>query len=246
MNDRAERLSGVVRDQTLPNCRPRDAASLVIVKQDVGDLKILMGRRHKGHIFIPDKYVFPGGKVERGDRLLSQNTRLHPQIENKLLNDMKGTSSLRRVSSLGLAAIRETFEETGITIGCPFDNLEDAPKTQDPGWRRFYSQCVKPDLSKLGLIARAITPPRRPRRYDTRFFCIHADEICTQDAPTDEELAAVKWFTLREAYQLDIPMITRIILEELADRLNEQTLFDPATPIPYYRARHGRFIRSLL
>ena len=43
--------------------RPKDAATLVIVRRDAGDPQVLMGKRASGHKFMPNKFVFPGGKT---------------------------------------------------------------------------------------------------------------------------------------------------------------------------------------
>ena len=44
--------------------RPRDAATLILVR---GGREVMMGQRSKGHVFMPDKWVFPGGRVDPGD-----------------------------------------------------------------------------------------------------------------------------------------------------------------------------------
>ena len=79
-----------------------------------------------------------------------------------------------------------------------------------------------PDLEALQVIARAITPPRRPKRFDTRFFAIDrtaiADEVGGWSVPI-AELIELAWVTIAEAKRLDLPPITLTILEDLEDRI---------------------------
>jgi 8-oxo-dGTP pyrophosphatase MutT (NUDIX family) len=63
----AERLTAAERERRWPNVRPKDAATLIIIDRTGRDPKVLMGRRHHGHRFMPGKFVFPGGRIEAGD-----------------------------------------------------------------------------------------------------------------------------------------------------------------------------------
>ncbi|HUF44051.1 MAG TPA: NUDIX hydrolase, partial [Aestuariivirgaceae bacterium] len=47
-----------------PAIRPRDAATLIILRRDGAKTRVLMGKRHSDHAFMPGKYVFPGGRVD--------------------------------------------------------------------------------------------------------------------------------------------------------------------------------------
>src|SRR5690606_40413338 len=77
-----------------------------------------------------------------------------------------------------------------------------------------------PELDKLSFIARAITPPYRPRRFDARFFMADADEVLAHHDPIEgEELLHVRWFSLEEAKALDLPSITRFV-DRKSTRLN--------------------------
>ena len=97
--------------------RPRDAATLILVdRREHRPALVLMGKRHAGHRFMPGKFVFPGGRVEPEDRRMAAAGALDPAVEEKL------NARVRRPSpgfarALALAAIRETFEETGLAIG---------------------------------------------------------------------------------------------------------------------------------
>src|SRR5690606_481668 len=149
-----------------------------------------------------------------------------------------------RARALAMAAIRETFEEAGVIIGAP---AEPPPKPVDiPGWGDFFACGYRPKLSSLALFARAITPPGRPRRYDTRFFCVSADEISHEVDISDGELSGLHWLTIEEARSLDLPAITRVILEDLTDFLKDGRTGSTEVPIPYYYHKNGTFRRELL
>jgi 8-oxo-dGTP pyrophosphatase MutT (NUDIX family) len=233
--------SGVeVKAQAL---RPRDAASLIIVDRSSGEPRVLMGQRRLDQVFIPGKYVFPGGGVDKSDRLIASADELRPLEVAKLLLDMKGTPSRARARALALAAIRETFEEAGLLIGAP---AMRPPETAEQAWRAFFAQGFWPKLSALTFVARAITPPGRPRRYDTRFFYVEADAIAHQVDTRDGELCGLHWITIAEARGLDLPAITRVILDDLADHLKSGGQLAAATPVPYYYHKNGSFRRDLL
>jgi hypothetical protein len=114
-----------------------------------------------------------------------------------------------------------------------------------PSWNGFFDCGFRPKLSSLSLFARAITPPGRPRRYDTRFFCVAAEEIGHTVDTRDGELSGLHWLTVDEARSLDLPSITRVILEDLLDHLKTDGAITDA-PVPYYHHKNGTFRRELL
>ena len=69
--DRAERLTRTMRDQSFPNVKPRDSATLILIDRAEAVPKVLLGRRHQRHRFLPGKFVFPGGRIEPADRLMA-------------------------------------------------------------------------------------------------------------------------------------------------------------------------------
>ena len=75
--------------------RPRDAATLVIVDRAGGDPKVLMGKRRADLAFMAGKYVFPGGRVDRADKLVAVASALRPQESAKLQVAMRGSPSDR-------------------------------------------------------------------------------------------------------------------------------------------------------
>ena len=74
--------------------------------------------------------------------------------------------SVAKAAGFALAAVRETYEETGLMLGAQA-KADAAPAG---AWQAFATADVLPDLSAIHFIARAITPPKRPRRFDSRFF----------------------------------------------------------------------------
>jgi 8-oxo-dGTP pyrophosphatase MutT (NUDIX family) len=198
--------------------RPKDAATLILVRHTSSGPTILMGRRAGGHSFMPDKYVFPGGKVDRCDRHVPAVSELTPVNHDALLAHNKA----RHPRAFALAAIRETWEETGLIVG---RSGASKPSTQDPGWTSYAATGASPCLENLHFFARAITPPMRHKRFDARFFLADADHALLDDRPPQDgaEMLDLRWFSYDDALNLDLPNVTRFILAEVAARLKDPT-----------------------
>ena len=223
--------------------RPRDAATLVIVDANHNEPRILFGKRRMDLKFMPGKYVFPGGRVDRGDRLAHAANDLNATDLSKLLTEMRGRTSESRARALAIAAVRETFEEAGLLIG---KRTTELPATRSEVWQQFLSHGVVPALSDLTFFARAITPPGRPRRFDTRFFCVDASAIAHTVTNRDGEFLELKWWTLEQSRDFDLPPITRVVLEDLSDRIVGGRLERGERPVPFYHHRNGTFRRDVL
>ncbi len=223
--------------------RPRDAATLIIVDSSSGEPRVLLGRRRMDMVFMPGRYVFPGGRVDTADKQVAVDEDL-PGIDlRKLMVGMKGAASVARARSLALAAVRETFEEAGLLIGSPL-GPGAAPKAQI--WQPFFAAGFRPALGRLRFFARAITPPGRPRRFDTRFFCVEADAIAHKVAVADGELSDLEWHSIAQARTLELPNITRVVLEDLGERIAGGGLQAGDMPVPFYHRRNGSFRRDLI
>lgn len=247
MSETTERLAlSEVRKGRHPNLRPRDASSLILVERRAGVPNVLMGRRSQRHVFYPGAFVFPGGRVDRADGAVPSADEAPPETMARLMRAMKGRPSERRARALPLAALRETFEEAGILLGVP--GRREAPAGAGD-WLGFFDCEVVPALSPLAFVARAITPPRRSRRFDTRFFAAEADAIARilppDQRPTDE-LSELVWLSIDEAKGLEIPNITRIVLDELATRLDAPGGLKADLPVPFYHVIRGQFVRDLV
>ena len=244
MNKTANSLTKEVRQSALANSRPRDAATLMIVDKRAGKPYVLIGKRHERHRFLPGKYVFPGGRLDLADGGVPAASEFDERTVTRLLDRMRGKPTRRRARGLALAAVRETYEEAGLLVG---QKGQATPSPNAAEWHGFYGHGVVPDLSTLSFIARAITPPRRPRRFDTRFFVAHADQIALElpasERPTDE-LSDLHWLPIDEMPGLDLPKITQVVLELLNRRLSEPGGLDADAPIPFYYMLHGSFVRE--
>jgi 8-oxo-dGTP pyrophosphatase MutT (NUDIX family) len=224
--------------------RPRDAATLIVVDRSDGEAKVLMGKRHRDHKFMPGKYVFPGGRVERGDWRMCAAGALDADVEAKL-NARVPRPSSGFARAIALAAIRETFEETGLAIGV---GGFGAPQHAPPGaWARFAATGVCPALDAIDFLARAITPPGRPRRFDARFLIVDARAIAGRVEGVihpEAELVDLVWTPLDKARELDLPRITHLALEDLAQALKNG--LDRKRPRPFYRELRGKRLREEL
>lgn len=243
MTDFATRLTEAERRQDWPNMRPRDAATLILVDRKGRTPRVLMGRRHPGLAFMPDMFVFPGGRLERADSQMPVYGVLDADSERRLMSMVQRPSAVR-ARGLAAAAIREMYEETGLLVGTRELGAPGAPSAD---WRAFEERGVFPDLGALAYVARAITPPRRPRRFDTRFFAADASAVCdevTGMVGPDSELIELRWLTLAESTREKLPAVTRVVLEELTARLEGG--FGTRLPVPFYAMHHGRFVRHVL
>ena len=234
---------GAGGEQRHPYRRPRDAATIILVDRSRLVPTVLLGRRHHGHKFMASKFVFPGGRVEPQDRRVALPSRLDPRVEERLMLRLQRPSAVK-ARAFAVAAIREVAEETGLLIGC---RTAAAPRLPDGPWGDFTAHRVEPDLGVLHFIARAITPPGRPRRFDTRFFVADAAAIAHRIGGVvgpESELVELTWLPIAEARQLDIPPITRVVLTELEGRIGTGLSHDP--PVPFYRTLHKKLVREYL
>jgi len=239
----ADKMTASERDQSFPDSEPRDAATIMLIDRAGAQPKVLLGRRHAGHKFMPGKFVFPGGRIEAQDRNMEAATELHPDTQAKLMERVANPSG-ELARGFALAAVREMAEETGLLLGV---QQEAAPKTPAEDWAAFAEAKVFPDLAQMHFIARAITPPRRPRRFDTRFFTADATLIAHEIEGVigeNSELVELVWIPIAEATTLDLPTITGVVLEELAARVAAGMAH--SLPVPFYFMQDGKFMRELL
>lgn len=213
--------------------RPKDAATLMLIDRGSSGLRVLLGKRGQGHAFMPNLYVFPGGRRDRSDHGLPFVRDLHPAVIEKLRGGNPEPAAQRRARALALAAVRELREETGLMIG----RLENSGDGQE-------RLCA--DLGCLRYVARAITPPGNVRRFDTRFFLAFTDEagIDPADVRDSSELHDLIWLDIEAITSLNMPQITRTILEDVKTQMNA----DPNLPFgnegPFYFSRRGQFMRG--
>ena len=227
-----------------PYFRPKDAATLILVDRSGTVPKVLVGKRHDKVVFMPGKFVFPGGRVDKSDSRVPVAASISKELENNLL---KGSPKITasRARSLAIAAIREACEETGLCLGRKADS---APARLDGAWKPFADAGLLPDPSGLFLIARAITPPGRVRRFDTRFFTADASAIAHRVEGVihpDAELVELVWVELGSKPLADLHPMTKNVLGELDRRLAAGPLRHDA-PVPFFHFYAGRMQKDVL
>lgn len=203
----------------------RDAACIILSDTHEGMTRLLLGRRRETQVFLPNMWVFPGGRVDPDDHTLAAgvDTTAVP------------AGSAQRLPFIA-AAVRELYEEAGLLF---------APEgTAGDGSGAIDSARIECACRRLIPVARAITPPGRPRRFDTWFFRAVRTDAVERSAP-DGELLELGWFSLTEARALDLPSITRHIVEDVAASL-ERGSNAAQGPFPFYFHSDGRFHRELL
>jgi 8-oxo-dGTP pyrophosphatase MutT (NUDIX family) len=246
MSELAEHMTQTARASVGPAPRPRDAATLILLDRSGPTAKVLLGKRHHGHAFMPSKFVFPGGRVETHDRHVPVAGHLDAHIEARLMRHVQRPSR-DKARGFAVAAIREVFEETGLLLGRKIAGPAAALASGDGPADPFAAAGVRPDLSELHLIARAITPPGRPRRFDTRFFAADAQLIVHKvdgAVGPDAELVELTWLPVADAQKLDIPPVTKRVLAELEARVAAG--FGHDLPVPFYRVLHRKFTCVML
>ena len=185
--------------------RPKDAATLIVYRQCRDVVKVLMGKRHIKHKFLPERYVFPGGRVDPQDSRVRSATPIRQDVAELLTR----RATPARARAIAAAAIRETFEEAGLIIGKP----DPEPHRPAPAnWRAFFDTGMAPCFENLTYVARAITPPWRPMRFNARFFMVDHKHVAGE-LGGDGELLDLAYVPIRETGALELPLITTRVLE---------------------------------
>jgi 8-oxo-dGTP pyrophosphatase MutT (NUDIX family) len=189
----------------------RDAATIIMVRDAETRPRVLMGQRGHGAVFMPSKFVFPGGAVDAVDATIPVANPADADSLRRLANQ-----SSTAPEALLNAATRELWEETGLLLGAEDSRAcqIEAPK----GWRGYLATGHLPDGDALNFVFRAITPPGRPRRFDARFFMAEADRLTSDPddfTRAEDELSHLQWVALDEVRKFDMPFITEVVLAEI-------------------------------
>ncbi len=182
-----------------------------------------MGRRHPDSRFVPNSFVFPGGAVDPEDMDLITPHGLEPNVAARLPGNQ------RDAHAAAAAAVREAYEETGLSLtkGEGIDNGDPAA------------------LDALDYLARAITPEASPIRYDTMFF-IADGNLARGDLVSSGELLDLDWYPLAETGKLPRIDITVCILELVLDAVASGRTIGPGlcdAPCQF-QWRNGRWVRG--
>ena len=215
--------------------RPKEAATLIIYRRGRKAVEVLMGERHSRHKFFPQRYVFPGGRVDPTDGRIRLGTPLRSDVAAQLERKLTRT----RARATAVAAIRETFEETGLIIGAS----DPTPDIGVPlNWQSFFATGLAPSLLNLEYVARAVTPPIRPIRFNARFFMIDSRGV-EGDLKGSGELVDLQWFSISHALDLELANITRRVLAHLGELIVSPPPPSPDRPIPYFKQISDEHIR---
>ena len=205
--------------------RPRDAASLVLLREGKSGLEVLIGRRGEGARFMPGRYVFPGGRVAADD------ARLWAGEPDDDAHELRG---------LKHAALRETFEETGLVVG------RAAPRKAagsngalSPIEAAYARHGIAPAPDLLRLVGRAITPTASPIRFHARFFVADGAYAAGQLTPC-EELEDLHWHPIEGEPPGEMQNVTRFMLRSAVDAWRGMA---PAEPPLYWHRRHRSLVR---
>jgi 8-oxo-dGTP pyrophosphatase MutT (NUDIX family) len=181
---------------------------LVLLRGEGRQASVLVGRRASTARFLPGIYAFPGGGLERGDFGPCGFDELPPlAIEAGL--DQK---TRRSILAFARAALRETFEETGLLIGTSGPTLPSKASSATP-WVQYRAAGLIPAFEAMKLVARAITPTRSHRRYHTRFFTADGS-LAKGHIIGNGELEDLAWVPLSEALSLPMAQVGTLVLRE--------------------------------
>jgi 8-oxo-dGTP pyrophosphatase MutT (NUDIX family) len=130
---------------------------------------------------MPAMYVFPGGRRDPADNKTALARPLHDEVTDQLLRRTGAQFGESAARGLAVAAAREMMEEAHLSL-TPAD----------------HAASLCPDVSHFRFLARAITPPGMPRRFDTRFFVCFTDEIDADPANVQDsdELHDLTWLPI--------------------------------------------------
>jgi 8-oxo-dGTP pyrophosphatase MutT (NUDIX family) len=237
--DAAIRIQGKLADSAreilagnVAPATPRDAATVMLLRQASAGLKVYMLRRQPSMAFAPGAFVFPGGSVDPRDADEQVAWTGPDAAEWGRIFD--APAELAR--ALVCAAVRETFEESGVLLAGESATSVVADTTSDD-WEADRhalldrSVSLAELLSRRGLVLRAdllrpwsrwITPVLEPRRFDTRFFAA-ALPAGQRTRDVGGEASEVAWVAPAEALQAgergEIRLFppTAVSLSELAD-----------------------------
>jgi 8-oxo-dGTP pyrophosphatase MutT (NUDIX family) len=181
----SERVSAIEAGRLAPAV-PRDAATVMLLRTESspgqpGDApEVLMLRRPAAMAFAPGAYVFPGGSVDPADADADIGWVAGPTPE-EFGEQLGCPAELAR--ALVCAAVRETFEESGVLLAGGADGatveFDEPSLTADRAELAAGRVTFAEVLARRGLVIRAdlltpwarwITPEPEPRRFDARFF----------------------------------------------------------------------------
>lgn len=190
------------RDQIGP-AAPRPAATLVLLRESPAGIEALLLRRPPSTYIDSEAWVFPGGVLDARDDDAGVIARLDgpsPEWWGQRLDLPPG-----HAAGFVSAAVRETFEETGILLASRVRRDVAAARAALLGgtvsWPALLKQIdARLNASALTYFAHWITPEAHPRRYDTRFFLTLVPKGARCD-PNLAEFTTGCWMTPAKALE---------------------------------------------
>jgi 8-oxo-dGTP pyrophosphatase MutT (NUDIX family) len=202
MNDAPVQQLRVSPTERKPAVRPRDAASLVLLRGAGATLEVLVGRRPLAARFMPGVYVFPGGAIDPPD--------WRPWMVETATEWLAP-----RLARAARAALRETWEEVGVLVGRPAEATSLDLNTSAEGAieRAYRRRGLAAAMDLLTYVGRAITPSHSSRRFNTRFFLADGESVFGEPMASTE-LEDVRWHPLGTGDLEDgLRDVTRFMLE---------------------------------
>jgi len=198
-----QRIADIMAGRLVPPA-PRDAATVMVVREAGGGVEVLMLRRPDAMKFAPGAYVFPGGSVDASDA--APEIGWYGPDPAEFGAALGASAELAR--ALVCAAVRETFEESGVLLAGPADGgaITVAPEA-DRSALIEGGVTLAGLLASRGLVIRAdlltpwarwITPEGESRRFDARFF-VAALPAGQQPAAHAAEADEVAWLRPADA-----------------------------------------------
>jgi hypothetical protein len=234
MNRFVQRMNEVDRNLTAPYVAPKDAATLILVDRSGRTPQVLLGKRHADHKFMPGKFVFPGGRVDRSDRRMpvarpptgaQPNLQAHPRPNPRRRLSPWRRSDIRRPDCCGFG-----------------EECRRAERTM--GGVRLADLLILPTAFR----GRAITRPADCRGFDARFLSPQTPSPhgSKGDRPRRRLIGSSECPTTR---QLDMPAVTGVMLEGSA-RHRRRFRRSAASPLLHaagrYRATCGSHHSAIL
>lgn len=198
--------------------------------------EVLLLRRNLRAGFVPDMYVFPGGRVDPSDADPSGLALLDGLTTEGAAERLRLPTGDPPAIAYYVAAVREAFEETGILVASLWDGSVPATAADDPSVDRIRNDLMESRIAFADVLARLecrlpgdalayfahwITPRRQPRRFDTRFFAARVD-AGSEPIVDPREMTDARWITPAQALEAhargELPMILPTVstLEKLA------------------------------
>ena len=171
---------------------PHPAATVILLRDATAGIEVWLMRRVAQMAFAPNMTVFPGGRVDDADYQWGPD-----RLRSGEVTGFDVTPELARAALV--AAVRETFEETGVLLTNPTPRADvdtwaqrrHAVENHDLTFAELLDQTgLSVDGSLIRAWGRWITPDGEPRRYDTFFFIAALPHGATARPETSEAIEA--------------------------------------------------------